>query len=327
MYFMPIFMIFFFFILLFIIIISLTNKKKIKTNQVVSEKYKQMAFKILNNNPKIEEERQKFKKRETMQVGVLIASIVCGFLMVLLSQPIFIFFAIAGFITFFILLFTQKDSVIFTSILPEILKEYNSDLSYNHKMGLSSAVYKEARFESYDRYHCDDLIEGKIGNYNFSMSEVHTERSHTDSDGHTTYTTIFHGAFAKVKLDKDFASYINVVNNSIKLFNRDAYINIDNEAFEKIYDVFTDDKIKAMRLLTPDVTSKMIDLYNETGIYCEIKILNDIMYIRLYTGPLFTISFSNPEKESELIGKSIAIIDSVFVIMKNFIEEIERFDV
>ena len=128
-------------------------------------------------------------------------------------------------------------------------------------------------------------------------------------------------------MNKDLGCFINIVNNRIKLFSRDKYITIDNEAFEKIYDVFTDDKIKAMRLLTPDVTSKMIDLYNETGIYCEVKVSANVLYIRLYTGALFNFSFSNPEKEAIMVGKSLAVIDSVFKVMENFIKEVEEFDV
>lgn len=327
MIFLPIFMFLFFMTLVMVIIFANGKKKKPKYNIQVSEHYRNLALQILSNNEKIDEERKKYNKVNALKAicgGVSLASI---FLLMATRHPILILFCIAGALGFIIIAFSQKDSYIFTNILPEIINKYNDKLNYKHSTGIDSHVYREARFESYDRYSSDDYITGVMNDCPFEMSEVHTERRHTDSDGHTSYTTIFHGTFAKVKLNKDFKSFISIINNRLKLFSKDQYITIDNEAFEKIYDVFTDDKIKAMRLLTPDVTTKMIDIYNETGIYCEIKILNNIMYIRLHTGPLFVLNFSNPEKESGLIGKSIAIIDSIFKVMENFLSEIERFDV
>lgn len=322
----PIFSFFLFFIII-IMICSGGKAKKIKIDDRISDKYKDIAFKLINGNEKLNAERTKYRLKHMIIGAILIAIASCIFFAHYLG--FFTVILVIGLtITLFVLVIVNKDkNSVYGEVIPKIINDYMKELKYNHYEGISSAVYREARFEGYDRYHSDDLITGKINNQEFIMSEVHTERRHTDKDGHTTYVTIFHGAFAKVTLEKDFKCFVNIVNNRIKLFSKDNYITIDNEAFEKIYDVFTDDKIKAMRLLTPDVTTKMIDLYNETGIYCEIKICNNILYIRLYTGALFNFSFSNPEKEAKVVGKSLAVIDSVFRVMENFIGEVERFDV
>ena len=79
-----------------------------------------------------------------------------------------------------------------------------------------------------------------------------------------------------------------------------------------------------MRLLSPNVTTKMIDLYNKTGIYFEVKIVDNIMFIRFYTSSILELSFSNQQKEAEQVARSIALLDSVFEIMNNFIDEIEE---
>ena len=234
--------------------------------------------------------------------------------------------AIVCLISLIILSIIRNDKALFNEIIPEVLKSYDESLTYDHSKGISSGIYSSARFESYDRYHSEDLITGKIHGCDFSMCEVHTENEHTDSDGDTHYVTLFHGTFALINLKQDFGSWVNIVNNKIKVFSRDNYISLENTEFEDIYDVFTGDKIKAMRLLTPDVTTKMIDLYNQTGIYCEIKISGKNMYIRLYTRSLFNLSFSNIEKEAKKIGMCMAIIDSVFKITGNFINELERLD-
>lgn len=303
------------------------NKKKVKINEEISTKYKDLAYELIKNNKKLDEQRKKHNFL-TIIKGLLLLSLFATFIYLRLLGFLAVYIIIAVAILLVVLILKgEKDNDIFDEIIPNIIKKYFKDFSYDHKNGIASNIYREAAFEGYDRYHSDDLITGKVCGYDFALSEVHTERRHTDKDGHTTYTTIFHGAFSKVMLTKDLDCFISIANNRIKLFDRDRYITIDNEEFEKIYDVFTDDKIKAMRLLTPDVTSKMIDLYNETGIYCEVKIYGQLLYIRLYTGALFNFTFSNPEKEALMVGKSLAVIESVFRIMENFIKEIEAFDV
>ena len=82
-----------------------------------------------------------------------------------------------------------------------------------------------------------------------------------------------------------------------------------------------------MRLLTPDVTTKMIDIYNDTGLYFEIKIFGNNLYLRVYTSAMFSFAFSNIEKESKDIANSIAKLDSIYKITENIINEIEGFDV
>ena len=318
------------FIVIFMIIIIFSTSKgrtKMKIKEEVSQKFERETLDILDTTPEIDEKRREYKTRRLfyrlLSLALFAASIYC-FMIHLFFIP---FLLIIVFMVLTIIFSKKENSDLFDIVVAKVIKKYNSDLNYIHTQGIDSSIYREAKFESYDRYHSDDYIMGKINNCNFEMAEVHTERQHTDKDGHTTYTTVFHGAFAKVELNNSFDGVLSIVNNRIKLFNRDQYITIDNEAFEKIYDVFTDDKIKALRLLTPDVTTKMIDMYNETGLYCEIKIVGKYLYIRLYTGALFNFNFSNREKEAKQIGYSLAVLDTTFKVMNNFIEEIERFDV
>ena len=319
-----------FYVLFLIVIISAIvskKSKKVKINEEVSEKYKKLAYDLIKNNKELNHQRRNHNILTAIK-GLLIIGIFSMFVLIAAIGPVAIVFMIILVVTLIIISVTcGKNNLIFDEIIPEIIKKNFNDFKYDHNSGIDKLTYREARFEGFDRYRSDDLITGKVCNYDFIMSEVHTERRHRDKDGHTYYTTIFHGAFSKVILDKDIGCFINIVNNKIKLFSRDYYVTIENEKFEKVYDVFTDDKIKAMRLLTPDVTTKMIDLYDETGIYCEVKIVNNTLYIRLYTGALFNFSFSKPEKEALMVGKSLAVIDSVFKIMENFIKEVEEFDV
>ena len=302
------------------------KNKKIVINEVVSKEYQEKSYELIKNNPNIASERFKYKLLGVFIFILFLLMILFIYLSMTTQNRLFILFIILSIVGMVVISIFRKSKTLFNEIIPQIISNYKEGLTYSHDKGIPSNIYREARFESWDRYHSEDLITGKINNCNFSMAEVHTEDRYTDSEGHTHYSTIFRGTFATIDLNKSFGSWVNIINNRIKVFSRDNYISLENTEFEKIYDVFTGDKIKAMRLLTPDVTTRMIDLYNETGLYCEIKITDNKMYIRLYTSGLFELSFSNPEKEAKQIGSCIAVIDNVFKITENFIKELERLD-
>ena len=322
---MPYFFIFLFILIIIFILLLSSKPSKIKLKQEIIDKYKPLALDIINKNTEIKKARIKYKvTRILITFCIFLILISCVYITV--SK-----LALAGIIFGIVLLICiyprNKHNVLFDDIVPLILKSYNENIKYNHYSGIYSQEYSKAKFEYYDRYNSEDLITGTIQNCNYKMAEVHTQREYRDKDGNRHYQTLFRGAFAMVNLNKNFNCSINIINNKIKLFSRDNYITMDNEAFEKIYDVFTDNKILAMRLLTPDVTTKMIDLYNETGIYFEIKIVNDIMYIRLYTSKIIEINFSNKIKEATQLAVAIAQLDSIYTIMNSFMNEIERIDI
>lgn len=315
--------------LVFIIILfacTSSKRKKIIINETVSKEYQEKAYEILQNNPKVSIARFRHKLMGLLIFMLLITSGLCGYLYFTGRAKILLIGGIVSFVAMIVVMIMRNSKSLYNDVIPEIIKGYKNDLTYEHKNGIGSHIYADAGFGLWDTYHSEDLIKGKIHECPFSMAEVHTQDRYTDSDGDTHYRTLFRGTFAVIDLNKDFGSWVNIVNNKIKIFSRDNYISLENTDFENIYDVFTGDKIKAMRLLTPDVTTRMIDIYNETGLYFEIKIVNKIMYIRLYTSALFELGFSNPLKESKRIGSCMAVIDSVFKITENFINELERLD-
>lgn len=83
-------------------------------------------------------------------------------------------------------------------VIETFIKECDSNLNFYPERGISSTVYRDAEFESYDNYYSEDLIEGKLDEkYEVIMAEVRTEDESTDSEGDTTTTTIFHGILVK----------------------------------------------------------------------------------------------------------------------------------
>ena len=206
------------------------------------------------------------------------------------------------------------------NIMKAALKEYDSNLTYFPEGCIPREIYSQARFESFDRYHSEDRINGKVGDYDFMMADVHVEDRRTDSEGRTHYVTLFNGPVAILTLPEYINLNLSVVSNRIKLFTGGTHVEIDNPEFEELYDVFSDNQVTAMRVLTPAVTTKMIDLYRKYDFYFEVKIMNNQLYFRFHTGGLFVCNPDDTYAEATSVALYFEILNGIKEIMEEIIK-------
>lgn len=312
-------------VIICVVVVSLvraSEKHKAKMNRAevqyadVIQKY----CDILTSNPELNAEREKSKR-----AGKLIwIFIICGF--ALFFTPL----GIAGMIVmvFGIIFCSIKagnyKKMFKESVITNALKEYDSNLTYNPTGVFPESTYRMARFESYDRYRSEDEIRGFIDGKEFIMADVHTQREHRDKDGHTSYTTVFRGQVALLHLPNTIGFDISVVNNTIKLFSGDTHVEIDNPTFEEHYDVFTSDKIKAMKILTPAVTNKMLDLNNKYGFKFELKIISNQVFFRFYADNLFEPNAADIKAEATGIALYFEILNGIKDMMNELLEAIKK---
>ena len=202
-------------------------------------------------------------------------------------------------------------------IVKKAIESYDPNLRYFPHKGISREKYRFANFEIFDRYYSEDLIEGTILNQPFVMSDVRT--SNVSHDENRRETTIFEGSVAYVNLNKNINCFIYIIDNKLKIFNNDYHMTIDNETFEKKYDVYSDNQVLAMRILTPSVTNSIIDLEKKTGIYTEIKIYHDIVYFRFYTDNMFQPIIFNVGLEAKNLALSIQLLMGIKDIISNIL--------
>lgn len=318
------FAVWFFIALITIFIFSIIFKSKknnlnINFNYVTQEetnKYKN----ILLNHSKLTELRKYY----------IYCLIICSilflvfFILGLISVPIFIFIGIFIMAICPSMVKKKYNKIYKEEVLKKIIKEDNNILEYYPDSGMDIEDYKFAKFEKFDKYESEDLLIGQINGLKYSLADVHTYRRDEDSDGSSTYVTLFNGSVARLETNKNLNSFIYILNNQIKLFNNEYFISIDNENFEKMYDVYSDNAILAMRLLTPDITTSILNLTNKTGIYTEIKLYNNLIYFRFYTGNLFEANILNSEKEAVNIAYYFKILKGINEIMQNILNAIDE---
>lgn len=174
-------------------------------------------------------------------------------------------------------------------IVDGMLKNFYTQVDYIPKKQMPKQIYDEAKYaEYYERYSSDDYMEAKIDDkYDIKMAEVQTTKTTKDSDGNSHTVTVFHGIFAKIKMDKSIQNDLTIRPNGA-IWKNDR-LEMDSQEFEKIFDVSSENKIVGMQLLTHDVMELLVDFYNENKIRFYICIYDNIIYLRLATGSMFEI--------------------------------------
>lgn len=307
-----------------VIIVSVvkSNKKKKEQRQRIETQYfgtVEKYYQILVNDPELSALRASIKKTHTIGLCMMIGGFLTFFILNIISMAILI----AG-----IFVMNSKKGVYekaFKSrIMKEALYEYDKDLEYYPEGCIPRPQYDMARFESYDRYHSEDRINGKIAGMDFIMADVHVEDRREDSDGDTYYVTLFNGPVAILELPKPFKFDISIVNNRLRLFGNGDKVEIDNPQFEDIYDVYCTDQIAAMKFLTPSITTKFIDMFNKYGFHFELKVFDTHMYFRFHSGNLFVPNPNDAREEAVGVALYFEILEGIKEIMNEVIETMKK---
>lgn len=281
------------------------------------------------HNDKLEKTRKDILKENIVIISIIMTVAIIFTMMT--SHP---FFIVIGFIvTIFSLLFSSKGKkyrMIFKKeIVRTFVNEYDSNLNFIPERGISSITYNKGEFERYDIFRSEDLITGMLdGIYKMNMAEVHTEDKQTDSDGDTHYVTLFHGLFAEIELDQIVFLKLKLRKDKLKLFGGgEDRVKLDSSEFEKAYDVYSADKIKAMQLLTSDIMQMFTDFKEKYKIAPELTLKENKLYIRFSTGNIFEANVMKNALDFDTLLKYYDTINFTLNITKKFIKAIKEAEI
>lgn len=217
-------------------------------------------------------------------------------------------------------------------IIRPLIENEIEGAKYYPKGGIGREQYDKAGYkEHYDRYNSDDLVISSLKiddktNSEFAFSEVHTEYESTDSDGNTTYTTVFHGLAGSFKITKPINSSLYIRSNGrVSSWNKEK-INMDMPEFEKVFDVESNDKILTMRILTPDIMAEILDLYRKYKYRFEISIIKDKVYMRLMTGAMFEPNFFGKAMNYKTVEKYYLVLKALIDIATHIFEVVDNLE-
>lgn len=292
--------------------------------------------KIYQENIHIEENRKVYLKQSRQRTLIAIVILTIITFIVLGSNLTFLLpFVIFSGIIILLIASTykskdyQKDYK--GKIITSLVNTYDENLHFDLTQSISSSIYNKAEFELYDRFHSNDYIYGKInGIIPIQLGDIHTENVHTDSDGHTSYTTVFRGLFSEIILPKNLLSTIKIRSDKGmlgKFLSNKTQVEMDSQQFEKHFDVFTTDKILAVRILTSDIMNYMIDFKLQNKVTFELTIKNRSMYLRIHCADMFEGSLSKNALDFETLHKYYKFLNFMCELNEKIYNVIQEKDI
>ena len=291
----------------------------------------------------VEEARIKYhnKVRRIWLIGLPIGTVIALVVLILYVMregmrastfiiPITIFLFTAAVVGIVVLFATRKEAEAWHSAYKSYFVEKNmaqifTNLRYDHKAGMSKDFLRSSGMVSTgDRYHSEDLAMANYKGVNFVQADAHIETEHRDSDGNTTYVTIFRGRFMVFEFPKKFNFKLELIGRRFGSAARVPGKNSENGRkmekmstesvdFNKTFKIYSEDGFETFYILDPAFMEKIMKI---SGVY-EDKVLlgfiDNTLFIGVNNGK---DSFEPPKSskpldekvEAEKVSKEIRII-------------------
>ena len=214
----------------------------------------------------------------------------------------------------------------------EIVKNFinllNDKLIYKSDVSAKpfEVQYKIANFDNkvHNRFYVDDYIKGLLDEQTFiQMADLLVQYHHSGKNSYTE--TIFNGLFAQTRSNKDIGTTIKI--SADKFFKNNSRVQMDSQEFEKYFDIYCDDKILAMQLLTSDTMECLVDFYNKHYIQYEIVLRNDTIYMRFFTGAMFEPKTFGSSMDKEVLFKYYSILKFVLEVTTKINKTLQDLDI
>ena len=207
------------------------------------------------------------------------------------------------------------------------LEKVYTDLEYEPDHGIDyNVIAGTGMMYMGDRYHSGDYVRGKYKNILVEQADVHIEEEHEDSDGDTTYSTIFRGKWMIFEFNKTFKANIQVrekgFNNAttFKLFAKkeEKYkkVEMEDQAFNKEFKVFAQDEHDAFYILTPQLMDKIRTLNEKVKGKLLLCFVDNKLHVGLHNNrddfePKIIKSINEEEITSQIVEQIKLVTDFV----------------
>jgi len=224
-----------------------------------------------------------------------------------ISTNISAFLGITGIILVLIKVFLYKKTNYEDLYKKEVITEFVHEILPNFKYKphlsaeYSSAIiknYKTAKFDNKitNIEIVDDYMCGMIDLIKIYLCDMSMSYTYIDENKERRVENTFSGLFANIKLEVNKEVYIKILNRSTYQGDNSNVVKLDNDDFNKNFVVVSTSAINAYEILTSDVieflNNYLKDYIEKEDTRFDISILDNNIYFRFHTAPIFEASFN-----------------------------------
>lgn len=194
-------------------------------------------------------------------------------------------------------------------VIQEIVQFVDPNLKYFEEQLISKEEYEASKLfpVAADYYYGEDYMLGKSDNVSYKFSELHTQFVMKDHRGRKAFFTIFNGLFFIARLKENFSShtiilpdtaqkYFGELGKYVNQWNifRNEIVAVDNEAFNKEFVVYSDNKEETQKLMTSALVERITNFKKKTGHKVLISFVDNNVNVAiplkqdLFEPPVFT---------------------------------------
>ena len=213
-------------------------------------------------------------------------------------------------------------------VIPSLIKLINKNLEYSSKFEEKMKKdYGVAKFddEPYDFYSEDDHIFGKLDdNIEINLSDIKVKRIGR-SKSEEPVVVLFDGIFAYTKTKREYENdiIVNAIGKNFDRQNLPYKVELDNREFEHKFDVYCENRVLPMRILTADVMEDLLEFSKKLDIVYEMTFRKDTIYFRFYTGNMFEPRIKGNALDKEYIYSYYEILEFIINITKKINDVVE----
>lgn len=276
----------------------------------------------------LEDERAKLKKRGTQQALIaLLAALGVGIVLSFAVQHVAalpVCLVVGGIVGLILIQSKSTPLSLFYKqhIVAPMLESLVPGATYQPESGIPESLFRSCQLfdTDPDRYHSEDLMQGKIDKTAFSLAEVHAEKRvvTVDAKGRTSehWQDIFKGFLFVADFNKNFSGQTLLHRDTwIKLPRKGSRIKLEDPRFEKYYDVYGTDPVESRYILTPSLMERIVEM-NTKFDKPTLSFINSNVVVAIATlNDYFETSIWKPANRKEKFlsdfGMLIAMLDVV----------------
>jgi hypothetical protein len=195
-------------------------------------------------------------------------------------------------------------------VISKMVTFVDASLRYEPNNGIHQREYELSKIflQRVDRFMCDDLVSGKLGETAIRFSEVHTQRRDQSGSGNEKrieWQTLFKGIFFIADFNKHFHGQTVVLTDQAESMfgslgtmfqklnqSRDTLIKLEDPEFEKAFAVYGTDPVEAHYILSPALMQRIMELRKKSyGV--QLSFIDSRVFIampikeNLFEAPIF----------------------------------------